>query len=211
MMMKTICLLRLAGQPFQYVSPVILQYTDNFLGIPEIPLQFSRASHKPLKENFADCIEWLIHNKIDTDFPDRKAERYSHAFLRVDDEARGYAISSFISTQWTAEFTAAIKARPILTMRGVSSGEGYTAEGVPKCDACNHRNHPPKYALSFRGEPYKKSTLEDLEQDSDYEADDEDAVPYDEDGIELPPAGREWFSGRYVFPSTKLRPNTDRH
>jgi Domain of unknown function (DUF4211) len=165
-----------------------------------MPLQFSRASHKPLKENFADCVEWLIHNKIDTNFPDRKAERYSHAFLRVDDEARGYATSSFISTQWTAEFTAAIKTRPILTMRGVSSDEGYTAEGVPKCDACNHRNHPPKYALSFRGEPYKKSTLENLEQDSDYEADDENAIPYDEDGNELAPAGREWFSGRFVLP-----------
>ena len=94
---------------------------------------------------------------------------------------------------------ASIKARPILTTRGVGDGEGITAEGVPRCDACNHRNHPPKYALSFRGEPYNKKTLEDVEQDSDYENDDDDAVPIDEDGNELVPAGTEWFSGRYVL------------
>jgi hypothetical protein len=164
-----------------------------------MPLQFSRRAHKPLKDNFTDCVEWLIHNNIDPNFSERREETYSHALKKVDDEARGYAASTFISSQWTAEFTAAIKARPILTMRGVEDGEGITAEGVPRCDACNHRKHPPKYALSFRGEPYNKRTLQDVEQDSDYENDDDDAVPIDEDGNELVPAGREWFSGRYVL------------
>jgi hypothetical protein len=164
-----------------------------------MPLQFSRRSLKPLKENFEDCVEWLIRNNLEPNFPGWEEERYGHAFIKVDDEARGYAVSTFLSSQWTAEFTAAIKARPTLAMRNVEDGEGLTAEGVPKCDACNHRNHPPKYALSFRGQPYKKRTLEDIEQDSDYESDDEDAIPIDEDGNDLVPSGKEFFSGRYVL------------
>jgi hypothetical protein len=177
----------------------IFSDANALLGIPDMPLQFSRRSLRPLKENFEDCVEWLLRNKLDPEFPGKDDERYSHAFIKVDDEARGYATSSFLSSQWTAEFTAAIKARPILTMRNVEDGEGITVEGVPKCDACNHRKHPPKYALSFRGEPYVKKTLEDVEQDSDYEDGDEDYNPIDEDGNDLEPSGREWFSGRYVL------------
>lgn len=94
-------------------------------------------------------------------------------------------------------------------MRNVEDGEGITAEGVPKCDACNHRKHPPKYALSFRGQPYIKKTLEDVDQDSDYEDGDEDHSPVDEDGNELEPASREWFSGRYVYPRFILISNTE--
>lgn len=174
-----------------------------------MPLQFSRRAHKPLKDNFADCVEWLVHSKIDPEFPGRNEEQYSHAFNKVDDEAHGYAISSFISSQWTSEFTAAIKNRPFLTTRDVEDGEGITADGEVKCDACNHRKHPPKYALSFRGEPYKRKTLEEVEQDSDYEAGDEDAIAVDEAGNDLEPAGREWFSGRYVLRLGDVRPSTN--
>jgi hypothetical protein len=180
-----------------------LQDTNNISGVPlatlEIPLQFTQLSHKPLKDNFTDCVEWLVHNKIDPDFPDRHQERYKHAFRKVDDEARGYATSSFISSQWTREFTVAMKGRPLLASRQVEDGEGYTAEGVPKCDACNHRNHPPKQALSFYGKPYVRDSLEDVEQDSDYEDDDENAIEIDENGIELPPVRKEFFSGRYAL------------
>jgi hypothetical protein len=170
-------------------------------GIPshEIPLQFTHRANKPLKENFTDCIEWLIHNKVDPDFPDRNDERYRHAFNKVDDEARGYALSTFLSSSWTPQFTAAIKARPLLETRDVEEGEGVTAEGVPKCDACNRKKHPPKRALSFRGNPYIRKTLSDVEQDSDVDSDDSDAIEIDEDGNDLEPTKREWFTGRYVF------------
>jgi hypothetical protein len=107
-------------------------------------------------------------------------------------------MSTFLSPSWTRDFTIAIKNRPVLIHRYTVDGEGLTAEGVDKCDACNHRKHPAKYAISFRGQPYKKKSLEVVEQDDEYDSNDLDAVPVDEDGCELPPAGQEWFTGRYV-------------
>jgi len=81
----------------------------------------------------------MVHNKINPAFS-RGDPIYRQAFAKLDNEYGGYAKSKFVSTQWTAEFTRAIFARPMLIERHpLEEGEGITVEGVYKCDACNHR------------------------------------------------------------------------
>ncbi|MBN6743394.1 DUF4211 domain-containing protein, partial [Acidithiobacillus sp. MC6.1] len=85
-----------------------------------------------------DAVEWMVHRKINPAFS-RDDEIYLQAFTKLDDEYQGYAKSKFVSSQWTAEFTRAIYARPILVERPCAGHEGYTVDGLPKCDVCNHR------------------------------------------------------------------------
>jgi hypothetical protein len=80
---------------------------DDELGVPDpslldIPLEFTHAAHKPLKEHFRDAIEWMVHNKINPAFA-RDDPVYRQAFMKLDNEYGGYAKSKFVSTQWTAE------------------------------------------------------------------------------------------------------------
>lgn len=150
-----------------------------------------------MKDHFKDCVEWLVHNEIDPDFAEREHDVYRNAFSKVDGEALGLASSEFTSSQWVTGFIKAINARPEMVRRELASDEGFTEDGIPKCDACNRRKHPPKYAISFRGNPYVKRTLVDVEQDSDGEDDDE-GLDIDEQGNDLPSEEMEWFSGRYV-------------
>lgn len=165
------------------------------LGLSDIPLQFRHAAHKPLKEHFKDAIEWMVHRKINPAFS-RNDEIYLQAFMKLDAEYLGYATSKFVSTQWTAEFTRAIYARPILIERPCSEGEGYGVDGLPKCDVCNHRKHFPRFAIHFEGKAYHKSSLEEVEKgDSDDESDSDDAVSVNSKGHSLPPDDKEWFSG----------------
>jgi len=91
-----------------------------------------------LKEHFKDAVEWMVHNKINPAF-NRDDPLYVQAFKKLDTEYAGLAKSKFTSTQWTAEFTRAIEARPECLLRQVTAGEGFDFDGVPKCDACNHR------------------------------------------------------------------------
>jgi hypothetical protein len=190
-----------------YDSEFVDDDEEGLIGIPsailhDIPLQFTHQAHKKLEEHFRDCVEWLIHNKLDPAFPHRNDDIYKHAFIKVNDEAQGLANSKFISPQWTDEFTKALRARPEFRTRGVRDGEGLDVDGVPKCDACNHRNHPPSEALRFVGKAYDKKTLLEVEQDSDDSEDEEDGedepVEVNEDGYEIAPETKEFFSGRYV-------------
>ena len=169
------------------------------LGLLDIPLQFRHAAHKPMKEHFKDAIEWMVHRKINPAFS-RNDEIYMQAFTKLDDEYTGYAKSKFVSSQWTAEFTRAIYARPVLVERPCGPGEGYTIDGLPKCDVCNHRKHFPKFAIHFEGKAYYKSTLEEVEhQDDDEEAnsddDSNDETSVNSKGHSLPAEDKEWFSG----------------
>ena len=167
------------------------------LGLLDIPLKFRHTAHKPMKEHFKDAVEWMVHRKINPAFS-RNDEVYLQAFTKLDDEYMGYAKSKFVSTQWTAEFTRAIYARPILIERPCGPGEGYTIDGLPKCDVCNHRRHIPKFAIHFEGKAYYKSTLEEVEyqdsEESDVESD--DATSVNSNGQSLPAEDKEWFSGR---------------
>jgi hypothetical protein len=183
-------------------SDFVVDDDEEPLGVPDlslmdIPLQFRHAAHKPMKEHFKDAIEWMVHRKINPAFS-RNDEIYIQSFRKLDDEYQGYAKSKFVSTQWTAEFTKAIYARPIFIERGCAEGEGFTLDGVPKCDVCNHRKHYPKFAIHFEGKAYHKSSLEEVEQDSEDEDDDDDddTKSVNSKGQSLPSEDKEWFSGK---------------
>jgi len=161
------------------------------IGLLDIPLEFTHAAHKPLKEHFKDAVEWMVHNKINPAFK-RDDPIYRQAFIKLNGEALGLATSKFVSTQWTHEFTRAIYARPEFLERPLEGDEGLDFDGVPKCDTCNHRKHHPSFAIQFNGKAYNKESLEELE---DNDSDDDDAS-VDENGQDLPPETKEWFSGR---------------
>jgi hypothetical protein len=188
--------------------------TDNFvveddegpLGIPdhmrEIPIEFTSAAHKPIKEHFRDVVEWMVHNKVNPGF-EWKDPVYETAFRKVDQEAGGFADSKFVSTQWTAEFTKAIYARPNLIIRPLEPGEGIDVLGEAKCEACNHRKHVPSFSLQLKGKAYNKVTLEDIDSDSDEDSDDEDSDSSDSDNASIDEKGqtllsedKQWFAGR---------------
>ncbi len=191
---------------------VVEDEEDGPLGIPDhralIPLQFTQAAHKPLKEHFRDAVEWMVHNKINPGF-DRDDEIYTNAFKKLHDGCYGMAKSKFSSTQWTKEFTSALEARPYFFTDHLHDGEGISLDGLPKCDACNHRNHQPCCAIYFEGKPYDPKSLEELEQDSDDDDDDDDDDKDSDDssvasvninGQYLPNQGKRWSAGPYVFP-----------
>ena len=89
----------------EYDSEFIEDDDDGNLGVPllDIPLEFTHAAHKPLKEHFKDAVEWMVHKKINPGFA-RDDPVYVQAFRKLDDEYGGYAKSKFVSTQWTAEY-----------------------------------------------------------------------------------------------------------
>lgn len=137
-----------------YDSDFIEDDEDGNIGVPthsllDIPLEFTHAAHKPLKEHFKDAVEWMVHNKINPAFA-RNDPLYVQAFKKLDDEYGGYANSKFVSTQWTAEyvehsccgpcanlislrFTRAIYARPEFLVRGLAPGEEIEIAGEVIC------------------------------------------------------------------------------
>ena len=158
------------------------------LGAPsalsDIPLEYTRHSHKPLKDHFKDAVEWLVHNKLNPAFP-RNDPLYRIAFNRLDDEVRGYSGSKFISSAWAGDFALSLKARPELLCRPI--GEALFEH---KCDACNRSGHPATWQLSVSGRVYDRDTLEDIADDSQ----DEDS--HDSKGNYVPPAEKQYFVGR---------------
>lgn len=180
---------------------------EGFLGVPvQLPYEFSHSSHKRMKEHFKDAIEWMVHNKINPAF-DRDMPVYTQAFNKLGDECDGLAKSKFASTQWTEDFTKALRARPIFkadyTFRG---GEGHVAGNpdIPKCDACNHKNHTPKAMIYFGGCPYNKDTFEPIEHGSSSDSDDADSELDESDdsqssvyteGPTIPAEKRRWSAG----------------
>jgi hypothetical protein len=184
----------------------VIEDEEGPLGIPthlaEIPLEFTAAAHKPIKEHFRDVVEWMVHNKVNPAF-EWKDPVYETAFRKVDQECGGFADSKFVSTQWTAEFTKAIYARPILEIRELNPGEGIDVLGEAKCEACNHRKHVPTFSLQLKGKAYNKVTLEEVDKDSDSdeESDDDDSddssdASIDERGATLLSEDKQWFAGR---------------
>lgn len=183
----------------------VIEDEDGPLGIPtehlaQIPLEFTAAAHKPIKEHFRDVVEWMVHNKVNPGF-EWKDPVYETAFRKVGEEAGGFADSKFVSTQWTAEFTKAIYARPNILIRDLEPGEAINVLGEAKCEACNHRKHMPTFSIQLKGKAYNKITLEDIEsdsdEDSDEESDSEDSskVSRDEKGQTLLSEDKQWFAG----------------
>lgn len=182
-------------------SDFIVEDDDGPLGVPEmaIPLQFTHAAHKPLKEHFKDVVEWMIKNKIYPAFP-RDDPIYNNAFQKLNDESYGLAKSKFSSTQWTNDFTTALYARPYMESGPLDPGEGF-ALGVPKCDACNHKSHVPSAYIQFTGKAYDPRTLVELDQgdseDEDSDDSDSDAPKsVDETDQDIPLEKTRWAVGR---------------
>jgi hypothetical protein len=181
----------------------VVEDEEGPLGIPDmaqIPLEFTHAAHKPIKEHFRDVVEWMVHNKINPGFS-WDDPVYMTAFQKVDHDCGGFADSKFVSTQWTAEFTRAIYARPLLVIRELLPGEGIDVLGETKCEACNHRKHVPTFSLQLKGKAYNKVTLEEIDQDSSDESSDSDdsedeKLSVNEKGQTLLSEDKQWFAGR---------------
>ena len=154
------------------------------IALSDMPLEYTRHSHKPLKDHFKDAVEWLVHNKLNPAFP-RNDPLYRIAFNRLDDEVKGYSGSKFISSAWAGDFARSLKARPGLSCR--PTGEALFEQ---KCDACNRSGHPATWQLSFPGMVYDKETLENIADDS------EDEDSRDSKGNYVPPADKQYFVGR---------------
>ena len=149
----------------------------------DMPLEYTRHSHKPLKDHFRDAVEWLVHNKLNAAFS-RNDPLYRIAFNRLDDEVKGYSGSKFISSAWAGDFARSLKARPELSYRP-------TREALfeHKCDACNRSGHPATWQLSFPGKVYDRETLEDIADESEEDS-------RDVKGNYVPPAEKQYFVGR---------------
>lgn len=182
----------------------VVEDDEGPLGIPDhmaqIPLEFTHAAHKPIKEHFRDVVEWMVQNKVNPGFS-WDDPVYTTAFQKVDAECGGFADSKFVSTQWTAEFTKAIYARPILVLRELEPGEAIDVLGETKCEACNHRKHVPTFSLQFKGKAYNKTTLEEIDQESsDEDSSDDDSedekLSVNEKGQTILSEDKEWFAGR---------------
>lgn len=151
------------------------------LGVPaaldEIPLQFTRHSHKKPIEHFKDVVEWMVHNKLNPAFP-RSDPVYKIARQKLDDVVQGFAGSKFISSVWKADFSAALKKYPDVARIDVPTMFDQ------KCEACGRSGHPAKHQLIFSGKPYHRESLEDISSDEDSEDDsnegEREAVPQSE-------------------------------
>ncbi|CAL3966462.1 unnamed protein product [Diplocarpon coronariae] len=184
-------------------SDFIVDDDEGPLGVPDytalMPHEFTHAAHKPLKEHFRDVVEWMIQNKLNPGFR-WEDEVYTQAFTKVDFECRGLATSKFVSTAWTAEFTRAVFARPLLEKNDLASGEGIDILGEAKCEPCNHRSHNPSKALRFYGKAYDPTKLEDISDDESDEEDDKEDSESDEgsvdcNGQKLVSQNKIWMSG----------------
>lgn len=146
---------------------------DDTIGVPDealaqIPLEFTRASRKPLKAHFKNAIEWLVHRKINPAF-DRDNEVYVNAWRRLSDEVTGLANSKFVSSVWRPDFYKALRARPYVVQQ--EHGAGFKSD-FENCQACGRSGHPATWSISFHGKPYDNKTLDEVESDS--EASDEE-------------------------------------
>ncbi|KAG4437871.1 hypothetical protein IFR05_006631 [Cadophora sp. M221] len=184
-------------------SDFVIEDNDGPLGVPNyahlMPLEFTQAAHKPLKEHFRDVIEWMVQNKLNPGFMWNDPV-YNQAFQKLDNEYLGFADSKFVSTQWTALFTRAVYARPIILISKLAPNEGIDVLGESKCEPCNHRNHHPSFALQFTGRAYHRATLEEIDTESE-DSDDEDGdsgsdkASVNSKGQSLPSTDKIWMSG----------------
>ncbi|KAH8812067.1 hypothetical protein F5884DRAFT_784282 [Xylogone sp. PMI_703] len=170
----------------------IVDDDEEMLGVPpvslqDIPLEFTHAAHKPLKEHFRDAVEWMVHMKINPGFK-RDDPIYVNAFKKLDDEVSGYARSKFLSAAWNEDFSKAITSRPTIEV-----AELPVADHLRKCSACNRSGHPSTYIITLSGHPYHKETLEEVDQDDSEE--DDSRVSINSQGQDLPPDGKEWYVG----------------
>jgi hypothetical protein len=178
----------------------IVEDDDEPLGAPlqtMIPLEFTGGAHRPLKDHFADFVEWLLHRRLNPTQP-LDDPIYTTAMRKLEDEVTGLANSKFASSAWVQDFQRALRARPILEA-DERHERGLLLES---CQACNRKGHPATWTLRFIGKPYYSATLEDVEQASDSEDDsdgdgdaDDNVEEVDEHNNIVPPEDRVWHVG----------------
>ncbi|KAJ4391202.1 hypothetical protein N0V93_004819 [Gnomoniopsis smithogilvyi] len=161
---------------------------DDTLGVPDealhlIPLEFTRASTKPLKLHFKDAVEWLIHRRINPGF-DKDNEVYVTAWRKLSDEVTGLANSKFISSVWRPDFHKALKARPYIEQEEL--GASALATEFDNCQACGRSGHPATWTIRPWGKPYDPKTLDEVESDSEDEDEDEEHGDRDANGNIIP-------------------------
>lgn len=121
---------------------------DDTIGVPDevlyqMPLEFTRASRKPLKAHFKDAVEWLVHRRINPGF-ERDDEVYRTAWTRLNDEVIGLANSKWVSSSWRPDFYRLLRARPYIEQAEL--GYGHLGTDVEKCQAVSSF---PLYSLVF--------------------------------------------------------------
>lgn len=119
---------------------------DDTIGVPEealyhMPLEFTRASRKPLKAHFKDAVEWLVHRRINPGF-ERDDEVYKTAWTRLNDEVIGLANSKWVSSSWRPDFYRLLRARPYIEQAEL--GYGHLATDVEKCQAVSSFRVQPR-------------------------------------------------------------------
>ncbi|KAG8165480.1 hypothetical protein KVR01_004032 [Diaporthe batatas] len=197
---------------------------DDTLGVPDdalhlMPLEFTRASRKPLKAHFRDAVEWLVHRRINPGF-ERDDEVYRTAWTRLNDEVMGLANSKWVSSSWRPDFYRVLRARPYIEQAEL--GYGHLGTDVDKCQACGRSNHPATWAINFTGKPYDSTTLDELEDeastDSENESSSGDAGPgeqkqkkdhpdRDANGHALPPEDKQFFVGTVCNSNAEMAHN----
>ncbi|KAM7184331.1 protein of unknown function (DUF4211) domain containing protein [Rhypophila sp. PSN 637] len=194
---------------------------DVAIGVPddlmtEIPLEFTKHSHKPLKEHFRDVIEWCVQNKVNPGFAEKQHAIYGLGWQKLDDEVRGLAQSKFASSAWKKDFFMALRARPYYKDEEV--GGMQNTFGLENCGACGRSGHPAKYRMQFLGAPYYKSFnspmfLEAVDSkgeasssssspssasssdDDEGDSNDNTKEVVDEDGNVIEPSSKTWMVG----------------
>jgi hypothetical protein len=159
----------------EYDSDFVDDDDDGLIGVPDhamIPLEFTAAAHKPLKEHFSEAVEWCVQTKINPGYNKALQPIYTRAWNKLDDAYSGLTHSKFVSSGWTREFTKALYARPQFSARRLEPGEGIDLLGEAKCEACNRRKHVPTWGIQLFGSAYHKDSLAEVEKDSEDSDDD---------------------------------------
>lgn len=166
---------------------------DHTLGAPSeleaIPLEFTRHATKKAIEHFKDAVEWMVQKKLNPAF-NRDDPIYRTAFFKLDDEVKGYSGSRFMSAAWGANFSRALRARPVFCEVEIPTLFDH------ECDACNRSGHPAKHKITFGGKAYHHNSLEDVSDDEEDEESGDDRQSHDSRGIVIPSANVEYFVGR---------------
>ena len=78
---------------------------DGNIGVPDevmrlMPHEFTSHALMRHEDHFCDVIEWLVENRINPGFANKKHEKYWKGWQRLNDEVRGLAESKFASSAW---------------------------------------------------------------------------------------------------------------
>ncbi|KAI5781423.1 hypothetical protein EDC01DRAFT_237323 [Geopyxis carbonaria] len=163
---------------------------NDLIGAPEIPIEFTVASHQDLKTSFKIYTSYILLTIL-LPHPPEQSE-FIHACLRrLQTQIDVYGGSVLQSSVWSQSMLRAMKTRPELHWE--------ECEPVDKCDACNRHHRNAKQMVQFRGARYDPVTLRDLDSDS------EDSGSQDSLGNEIPPEDTWYYLGRHCFMRARMR------